>query len=310
MSKSQQGKLLVTLSMLKPTLWPSWIFMGVAWLIGHLPWKSLQISGRLFGCFLYYVAPRRLSICMTNLEICYPEMSEAERIKLAKQHFQSIGIGFFETFCSWFHTPDQIKVKVEFSSQQVIDDALALGRGCIYIGGHFSPMDICGNLMSRYNNVHPIYKKQRNLVFNYIMERQRERIFEKHIERSNMREVARTLKDNKTLWYAVDQDYGREKSVFAPFFNRECSTISYIGRIAAITNAPVLLYDYERTESGYKMSLTRLENFPTDDDVKNAEIMNKAMESLINTKKEQYYWTHRRFKTQKDPKTPSPYKKR
>ncbi|TBR41752.1 lipid A biosynthesis acyltransferase [Marinomonas agarivorans] len=294
-------------SLLKPSLWPSWAFMGVAWLIGQLPWKIQQTTGRAFGRFLYHVAPRRLSICMTNLAICYPEMSEKERKQLAKKHFQSIGVGFFEAFTSWFHTADQLTMDVEFDSQQVIDDALALGRGCIYIGGHFSSIDICGNLMSRYNNVHPIYKKQKNPVFNYIMERQRERIFEKHIERSNMREVARSLKDNKTIWYAVDQDYGRDKSVFAPFFNRECSTIAHIGRIASITNAPVLLYDYGRTETGYKMSLTRLENFPTGDDVENAIIMNKCMEELVNSKKEQYYWTHRRFKTQKNPEDPSPY---
>ena len=307
MAKQKSNNHTSVRSLLKPTLWPSWAFMGLAWLIGHLPWKAQQMGGRLFGSLLYFVAPRRLNICLTNLKICYPTMTETERTKLAKKHFQSIGIGFFEAFSSWFNTPDQLNVEVEFDSQQVIDDALALGRGCIYIGGHFSSIDICGNLMSRYNNVHPIYKKQKNPVFNYIMERQRERTFEKHIERSNMREVARTLKDNKTLWYAVDQDYGRDKSVFAPFFSRECSTIAHIGRIAAITNAPVLLYDYGRTEKGYKMSLTRLENFPTGNDVKNAEIMNEKLESLINTKKDQYYWTHRRFKTQKDPSAHSPY---
>ncbi len=53
--------------LLKPTLWPSWAFMGIAWLIGHLPWKAQQAGGRLFfGRLLYFVAPRRRNICFNE----------------------------------------------------------------------------------------------------------------------------------------------------------------------------------------------------------------------------------------------------
>lgn len=307
MAKKNTKKSVPFTQLLAPKHWPTWIFMGFAWLLGHLPFGAQKKLGHLLGSFLFLVAKRRRHICMTNLTICYPEMSNDEKLALSKQHFQSMGFGFLETFSSWFHKTDQLKVKVEFEGQEVLDAALSEGKGCVFISGHFSSLDICGNLMSRYAVVHPIYKQQNNAVFNFIMERQRSRIFEKTIERSNMREVLRSLKANKIIWYAVDQDYGRKHSVFAPFFNRESATIAHIGRICSMTKAPVLLYDYGRTETGYKMKVTRVDSLPTGDDVDNARIMNQQMEAAIAPKKEQYYWTHRRFKTQKDPEAKSPY---
>jgi KDO2-lipid IV(A) lauroyltransferase len=41
--------------------------------------------------------------------------------------------------------------------------------------------------------------------------------------------------------------------------------------------------------------------------VTNATIINKLMEDAISTKKEQYLWSHRRFKTQPVKGDPSPY---
>jgi len=307
MAKKNAKKNTSLKTLLGPRYWPTWLFMGLAWLLGHLPFKAQKALGHLLGNILFLTAKNRRHICLTNLQICYPEMSHQEHMILSKQHFQSMGFGFLETFSSWFHKTDELKVDVEFEGQDVITDALAEGKGCVFISGHFSSLDICGNLMSRYAEVHPIYKKQSNAVFNFIMERQRARIFEKTIERSNMREVLRSLKKNKIIWYAVDQDYGRKNSVFAPFFKRECATIAHIGRICSMTQAPVLLYDYGRTDSGYSLKVTRVNDMPTGDDVENARIMNQQMEAVIAPKKAQYYWTHKRFKTQVNKTSPKPY---
>ena len=307
MAKKNTKKSIPLSSLLGPKHWPTWVFMGLAWLLGHLPFKAQKNLGNLLGNFLFATAKRRRHICLTNLQICYPDMSASEHNLLAKKHFQSMGFGFLETFSSWFHKSSELKVDVEFEGQEVIEAALAEGKGCVFISGHFSSLDICGNLMSRYAVVHPIYKQQNNAVFNYIMEKQRARIFEKTIERSNMREVLRSLKANKIIWYAVDQDYGRKNSVFAPFFKRESATIAHIGRICSMTQAPVLLYDYGRTDKGYKLKVTQVDALPTGDDVENARIMNQHMESIIEPKKEQYYWTHRRFKTQVEEGSASPY---
>ncbi|MGR0277498.1 lysophospholipid acyltransferase family protein [Marinomonas dokdonensis] len=290
-----------------PQHWPSWLFMGVAYLFSFLPWTLMQIFGKYLGLGLYYAAPRRRHICDVNFQICFPEMDKAARKKLTKAHFESMGKGIFEMFASWFQDNERFASRTTMEGQDVIDDVLSRGRGCVLISGHFSSLDLCGGQVPRFVDAHPIYKLQRNPVMNWVMERQRKAIFSKTIERSNMREVLKSLKKNKPVWYAVDQDYGRQDSVFAPFYGRECATIAHIGRIAKMTNAPVVLYDYGRTPTGYHLVFREVPNFPTADDVENATRMNQLMEEVIAPKKEQYFWSHRRFKTQVEKGDPSPY---
>lgn len=292
---------------IQPKYWLTWLGMGAAYLLSFLPWPILQNLGTAFGRALYWVSPRRRHICDVNFKICYPEMIKNERKQLTKAHFESMGKGILETFASWFQNKNRFSSRITFEGQEVIDQVLAKGRGCILISGHFSSLDICGSQVPRLFDVHPIYKLQKNPVVNWVMERQRKAIFSKTIERRNMREVLKSLKKNKAVWYAVDQDYGRQNSVFAPFYGRECATIAHIGRIAKMTNAPVVLYDYGRTATGYHLAFTEVPNFPTADDVDNAATMNKLMETIIDPKKEQYFWAHRRFKTQVVKSDPSPY---
>ncbi|MCB5160615.1 lysophospholipid acyltransferase family protein [Marinomonas algarum] len=294
---------------LGPKHWLTWVAMGIAYSLSFLPWSWQQGVGKYLGRFLHLIAKRRRHICDVNLTICFPDMSKKEREALTKAHFESLGKGTIETFSSWFQGQDKFKSRTTFEGQDVIDKVLAQGRGCILVSGHFSSLDLCGSQMPRFVDAHPIYKLQTNPVMNWVMERQRKAIFSKTIERSNMREVLKSLKQNKAVWYAVDQDYGRKHSVFAPFYGRQCATIAHIGRIAKMTNAPVVLYDYGRTEKGYFLRLSEVENYPSQDDVENATRINALMQEVIEPKKEQYFWSHRRFKTQEDPNSPSPYDK-
>ena len=294
---------------LGPKHWLTWLGMGIAYALSFLPW-SIQIAlGKTLGKAHYATSKNRRHICKVNLRICYPEMTDSDIKTLTKAHFESMGIGVFEMFATWFQDRSKTISKVTFNNQDVIEKALEKGKGCIIIGAHFSSIDLCGTHMARYIDVHPIYKLQRNPVMNWVMERQRKNIFTKTIERRNVREVMKSLKENKAVWYAVDQDYGRKNSVFAPFYGHECATISHISRLAKTTKAAILLYDYGRTENGYFLSLEELEDYPTGDEILDATKINKLIEEQIEPKKEQYFWSHRRFKTQKDPKDPSPYDK-
>jgi Kdo2-lipid IVA lauroyltransferase/acyltransferase len=297
------------LKFVTPKYWLTWIGIGIAYLLSYLPWCGQKFLGNTLGSIHYALSSNRKNICHVNLEICFPNMPEEERTQLAKAHFKSMGIGVFEMFATWFQDRSKTEPKFVFSNQDIVEKALEKGKGCIVIGAHFSSIDLCGSHLARYIDIHPIYKLQRNPVINWVMERQREAIYTKTIERRNVREVIKSLKNNKAVWYAIDQDYGRKNSVFAPFYGRQCATISQISRLAQTTKAAILLYDYGRTENGYFLSLTELEDYPSGDEITDATIINKLVEAQINSKKEQYFWSHRRFKTQPIDGDPSPYKK-
>ena len=102
------------------------------------------------------------------------------------------------------------------------------------------------------------------------------------------------------MWYSPDQDFGREVSVFAPFFGIPAASIKLTAKIARMTGAPVMPLMFHRNpdDRTYTLEyLPPLENFPSGDDVADAAQVNAFIEQAIRRHPEQYLWLHRRFKT-------------
>jgi KDO2-lipid IV(A) lauroyltransferase len=132
------------------------------------------------------------------------------------------------------------------------------------------------------------------------MVRQRRRLFDDLLQSTDMRTIVRNVKAGKTVWYAPDQDFGRERSVFAPFFGVATATLTTTARLARLTGAPVLPYVSERLPGaqGYRIALLpALEDFPGGNDLADATRVNAVLEQQVRAMPEQYLWIHRRFKT-------------
>ena len=281
---------------------PTWMGLYFLWLIAHLP-HSWQIQiGKLLGKALFLLAKERKNVASINLKLCFPELSAQAHDQLLHATIIENGIGLIETGAAWWISPDKYLDKIDLQGWQHYQAALAKGKGVVLIGAHHTTLDIAGSLLSNFMEVFPIYRKNKNPVFDKIMKKGRERRFPQVIERTNMREVLRCLKNNGTIWYAVDQDYGRKHSVFADFFGVPAATIKATSRIAKISHAELLLFShYRNQDNSYTLELTPIEGLPSGDDQKDAEIVNNMVEQAIRKKPEQYMWVHRRFKTQADP---------
>jgi len=126
-----------------------------------------------------------------------------------------------------------------------------------------------------------------------------------------MRAILRTLKKGEIVWYAPDQDFGTERSVFAPFFGVPTATLTTTARLAKLTGAPVLPQFSRRLpgSQGYLVTiLPPLENFPSGDDVVDATRVNQVIETGVKEAPGQYLWVHRRFKS-RPPGEPPLYKR-
>jgi len=88
--------------------------------------------------------------------------------------------------------------------------------------------------------------------------------------------------------------------VFAPFFGIKASTIPALGKFTAMTKSVVIPCSTRILDSGkgFEISFGRpIENFPTGDELKDTTIMNQAIEKMVESMPEQYFWVHKRFKT-------------
>ncbi|MFA7632219.1 MAG: LpxL/LpxP family Kdo(2)-lipid IV(A) lauroyl/palmitoleoyl acyltransferase [Thiohalomonadaceae bacterium] len=286
---------------LAPRHWPMWFGLGLLRLLILLPYPILLKLGNALGKLLYSLLAKRRHITTTNLRLCFPELDEQAREKLAQESFQALGVAIFESALAWWASDRRLRPLQRMEGMEHYEKALAQGRGVILLGGHYSTLEISGRLARFHlDELYPIYKNAKNPLFNALMLRTRKLHYTGILDSHDMRSIVRTLKASKTIWYAPDQDFGHNHSVFAPFFDVPTATLLMTMRLAKLTGAPVLPAVSERLpgNQGYLSTvLPALEDFPSGDDVRDATLINATMEAQIRRNPAQYLWAHRRFKT-------------
>lgn len=270
------------------------------WLLAQLPFRLQMLIGARLGDLLLWLAPRRRRIAETNLRLCFPELGDSDRNSLLWASFRSMGMGSVETAMSWWTPEQRLRSRVRIEGLEHLEHALARGRGVILMSGHFTSLEIGGRLLALFAPFHVLYRQHKNPLFEHVMRKARERHFDRAIPRDDMRGMIRSLKDNMPVWYAPDQDYGREKSIFAPFFGIPTATITATSRLAKASGAAVVPFFQTRRADGHGYDLRLypvLEDFPGVDTVADCTRINRIIEEQIRSMPEQYLWVHRRFKT-------------
>ncbi len=299
---------------LAPRYWPTWLGLGILRLTVHLPYALQMKLGGLFGLALYAVARWRRRVARTNIALCFPTLSAAQQSALVRRCFIYAGMSLPETALCWWGQPRQLEPLGRVEGLEHLHAALARGRGVILLSAHMTCLEIAGRLLTLHQPFHVMYKRHRNDLFEAIMRGARERQFERAVSHHDVRGMLQSLKDNKAIWYAPDQDFGRKHSVFAPFMGVDAATLTAPARLAKISGALVVPFFPQRLDNGRGYRLTihpALDNFPTDDEVRDAARINTVIGQHVRRVPEQYLWLHRRFKTRpRGEASPYPTRKR
>ena len=285
--------------LLLPRYWPLWLGISLMKLIARLPPRLALRLGSILGRLSLPLAGRRRNIALTNLRLCFPELSAQQHDELLKKQFEAVGMGMFETAMAWWSNDDQLESLVQIEGMEHLQRAEADGRGVILLTGHFTTLEIGARFITFQHAFHAMYRPHKNPLYQDIMRRAREhRSRRPALTQNDVRSVLKALKKGQSVWYAPDQDYGRD-SVFVPFFNIPARTITATSRLAKAANALVIAYFPERLpdNQGYKVSiLPPLDNFPSDDVMADTQRINQLIEDRVRRVPEQYLWVHRRFK--------------
>ncbi len=285
------------MNLLTPRYWLLWAGVGVFWCLTCLPYQWQLATGRQLGRIGYRLAHRRRKIADINLKLCFPELDETQRQHLLLQHFESLGMGLVEIFGAWWLSDNTLKSLGHIEGLEHLHAGLKKGKGVILLGAHFTSMEISNRFLSQHTAIHVIYRAHENPLIEHFMTKNREKHAEKAIPRDAVREMLRSLKQNKALWFASDQNFKHKHSVFANFFGIPAATNTAISRITKISGATVVPFFMQRFEHGYKIILQpALEDFPSGEPQQDALRMNQLIEAQVRKVPEQYLWVHRRFK--------------
>ena len=283
---------------LSPRTWPLWPVVGLAWGLTRLPFRWQRWLGRGIGHLFYALGRERRHITRVNIDLCFPELSAAEREALVKAHFTSAGMGALETVSGWWAADRRFAGLYTLEGLEHLDAALAQGHGVLLVSAHFTHLEFCARILSLHRRFAAMYRPNRNQVLDYLFKRNRNYHTLGAIERNDIKGLLRSLKNNQPVWYAPDQAGRGKQFTLAPFFGLPAATQTATHRIAKVSGAPVLPFFGRRTPDGHYVLTIHppLENFPGADSDQDAARINAVMEEAIRLAPEQYFWSHRRFK--------------
>lgn len=278
------------------------LVIAVFWLLHWLPLAVLAPLGQAFGLLLYVlVAPRR-KVVLTNLRLCFPELSEGERRTLARRNFAITGRSMLERGLAWWAGPARLRAMVRIEGLERLNALKAAGRPVILLAPHFVGLDMAGTRLSMEGDFVSVYARQKDRVFDRWLYHGRSRFNDQLLlsRHDGVRATVKAMKAGRPFYYLPDLDYGRKESIFVPFFGVPAATITGLPRLARLAGAAVVpcVTRILPGGAGYVLELGGpWADYPSDDVEADTRRMNTWLEEVIRTMPEQYYWVHRRFKT-------------
>lgn len=284
-----------------PSHWPGWLAVGVMWATGKLPWRLGFALSVPLGWLLLRLAGRRRRIAERNLERCFPERDAAERQRLLEQHFRALARMLFETCWAWSAGERRFRRAVRIEGGEHVEAARAAGKGIMLITAHVTCLEMGGRITCiAAPETHPVYRPLRSPVLEWYQNRSREAYAAAAISNRDTRAILRALRRNEAIWYAPDQDFGAERSVFAPFFGIETATLEATVRLVQLSGCAVVpMYPvFDVADGSWTLRFDPpLADFPGGDARADLARVNAIFEKKIRRAPEQYWWIHRRFKT-------------
>jgi len=254
------------------------------------------------GPLTYHLMARRRRIAQRNIERCFPELSAAEHEEMLRGTFRSLARMLIETAWCWSAPVARLKAITQVEGLENLQDAEESGQGVLLLTYHLTSVEMGGFIIGCTAQLQAsgMYRPLRNPVINWYQNRGRKRFAENMISKHDMRRAIRLLRSGGVLWYAPDQDFGRERSEFAPFFGIQTASLLATHRLPGMTGCVVvpMFPRYDNNSGRYTVSIEpALENFPSDDAVADLARVNAIMEEHVRRVPDQYWWIHRRFKT-------------
>jgi KDO2-lipid IV(A) lauroyltransferase len=286
-----------------PRYWPTWVGMGLLRLVCLLPRHAALGIGRFFGRLAERLAGDRKAVARRNIELCFPDLSTAERDALATRHFEALGMMLVEMGLGrWASDAAHVKM-ARLDGLEHLNAALNRGKGVILLSAHFTTLEISGRVLAM--NCPPfdaVFRKNRSEFITELQRTGRERSAADTIEKRDIKKMVRRLREGRAVWYAPDQSYDRKGSEVISFFGIPSMHTTATSTLARLGDAVTLPFFPRRMPDGSYVHtiLPPLADFPSDDPARDTEQYVAVLEEHIRRCPEQYFWVHRKFKSLPD----------
>lgn len=277
---------------------------ALLWLFSLLPLPLNHALGGFVGVLYYYLPNTLARVTRRNIELCFPQMSAAERDALVRRNLRETARTVFETGPMWYWShPRLLSLIKGVSGLEYVQQAKAAGKGVILAAPHLGCWEVVGHYYVTLQPMINLYRPPRIPELDPFIVRSRTRTGSRLATTSagGVKELMQALKKGECAGILPDQDPGRGGAgVFAPFFGIDANTMTLLPRLVQRTGAMVIFAFAERLPGGQGYHVHFLPGDPAIGDVDflvGASALNAGVERCVRQLPHQYQWGYKRFRS-------------
>ncbi len=273
--------------------------VGLMRLLARLPLSWLRAIGWGIGRLLFVVAVPRRQVALRNLALCFPKESARQHRAWAQESFVVFCQTWLDRSWLWFAPREVVLQRVTLTGAL---DELEGDTPTIIFAPHFYGMDAGGSALTLHTAraFTSIFSSHPDPAVDAWFREGRQRFGDvRMLNRTDgVKPIIANLRKGGLLYLLPDMDFGRNDSLFVPFYGVPTATVPSLPRFARLGRAKVIAMVTRLTPRGYCAEITPAwPDYPTADVQADTALMNAHLERYINLSPAQYYWVHRRFKT-------------
>ena len=189
---------------------------------------------------------------------------------------------------------------VHWSGSELIDAALARGRGIVFLTPHLGCFEATAQgYAGRFGPITVLYRPARKPWLRPLVDaRGRRNLFTAPTTLGGVKQMLKALQAGQAVGLLPDQVPPEGQGVWAPFFGKPAYTMTLPARLAKQANAIILVARCERLRfgRGYVVHVSEWGQ-PLDGDAEVAAArLNARMEAVIRETPQQYLWGYARYK--------------
>ena len=244
-------------------------------------------------------------------------ISETEAESLRRSCYENFVLNSMEMAKLKYISDEDVLNMLEVEGYEHLEEAYKKGHGVIIMSGHFGLWEYIPQWAAvKGYNVTTVVRRQNNKYADQWFEEMRRAHGGKTTDSGmGLREILRALKDGYLLGLMMDQDNGK-KGIFVKFMNKWCSAPVGPAMISLKLKSPIVpLFIFPNYEGKHLFKLyppIYPENYENtvEGQQKLTQDYNELYEKIVREHPEQWFWLHRRWKTQPEDCTDNPWAQR
>jgi KDO2-lipid IV(A) lauroyltransferase len=287
-----------------------WLEYLPVWLIAQtlrwLPRPVARAIGSGVAISLYWLHPRLRRVGMRNLELAMPEKSLAERKRILKNVYLSLGRLLAEIPKFPAYTLENVDRIAVYDGLENYLAARDRGKGVLFMTAHLGGWEIGSFVHSMHGHwLNIIVRDLDNPLLNRWVRDLRTLHGNKTYDKDDYaRGLLSAMKRGETVGVLMDTNMTPPQGIFVNYFGLPACTAGGVARVAMRTGAAVLPAFTIWDEALGKYRIRFEPAIPTictgDDDadaIANTQNYTAAIEQAVRANPEQWLWVHRRWKT-------------